>query len=277
MKNKQLIGSLMLLLAALLWGLSYSVQTLCDGLGTFTICFFKCVGGFVLLAIALIKQDRFNSKTIIGGILIGLVACAGLLLQQKGLELSSAANASFITALYIVFTPILSLLIGKKVKPKMFLAIFVSLIGMYLLCINGELVIKIGDLILIAGAIMFALQIILIDKFINDVDAIAFTSVQQIAGSVFTGIIMLVMEKPNINTIASNLSLIIYLSFFAGAMAQFIQNRFQRDVNPSLSSILMSFESVFGAIFGWIILNQALSLKEIIGCVIMFIAMLIAE
>ena len=277
MKNRQLFGSAMLLLAALLWGITYSIQTLCNGLGTFTIIFFKTIGSVLLLAIAIVKKERFTKTTILGGILIGAVACVGLVLQQKGLELSSAANASFLSALYIVFVPILSMFVGKKPKPKIYLAILVSLIGMYLLCINGEFVLKIGDILLLIGAIMFALQIIFIDKFINDVDPIAFTAVQQLVCSLFTGVIMLVVEKPSIISISENILQLLYISLLSGALAQVLQNRFQRDVEPSLSSILMSFESVFGAVFGWIILNQALSTKEIIGCVLMFVAMLIAE
>ena len=277
MKNKQLFGSLMLLFAAILWGLSYSVQVLCSGLGTFAISFFKTVGGVVLLIIGLIKKERFNKKTILSGSLIGSIACAGVILQQKGLELSSAANASFITALYIIFTPIMSVLIGKKPKPRIYLSIIISLIGMYLLCIKGAFILKTGDIILVFSAILFALQIILIDKFANDVDTIAFTAVQQLTGAILTGIIMFVIEKPSISIIGNNILQIIYLSLFAGAGAQLIQNRFQKDVEPSLASILMSFESVFGAIFGWLVLNQILSLKEIIGCILMFMAMLIAE
>lgn len=267
----------MLLFAAILWGLSYSVQTLCNGLGTFTISFFKSIGGIVLLIFAIIKKEKFDLKTITAGTLIGVVACCGIILQQKGLELSSAANASFISALYIVFTPILSIFIGKKPKPRIYISIIVSLIGMYLLCIKGSFVIRIGDILLVIAAILFALQIILIDKYANDVDTIAFTSVQQISGAILTGVIMLVVEKPSINAIANNIIQILYMSLLAGALAQLIQNRFQKDVEPSLSSILMSFESVFGALFGWLILNQALSIKEIMGCVLMFIAMLIAE
>lgn len=277
MENKQLFGSLMLLFAAILWGLSYSVQVLCSGLGTFAISFFKTVGGVVLLIIGLIKKERFNKKTILSGSLIGSIACAGVILQQKGLELSSAANASFITSLYIVFTPIISILIGKKPKSRIYLSILIALVGMYLLCINGEFVLRTGDILLVICAILFALQIILIDKFANDVDTIAFTAVQQLTGAVLTGIIMFVIEKPSISIVGNNILQIIYLSLLAGAGAQLIQNRFQKDVEPSLASILMSFESVFGAIFGWLVLNQILSLKEIIGCILMFVAMLIAE
>jgi len=277
MKNKKFIGSVMIVLAALMWGLQYSFQSMAAVVGTFTVAFFKFSGGFLLLAIALIKKERFNKKTILGGMLIGVVIGCAIIFQQRGIELSSPANASFITALYIIFTPILGIFVGKKAGIRVCIAIPISLVGMYLLCVNGEFVLNKGDLILLAGAVLFALQIILIDKFIGDVDAIAFTSIQQITGAIISGTIVLFTEKPEMSDIINCLPQLLYLAIFAGATAEFIQNRYQRDVDPSLTSILMSLESVFGALFGWIILNQALSTKEIIGCVLMFIAMLIAE
>lgn len=267
----------MLLLAAVAWGLSYSVQSLAVNLDTFTITFFKCVGGVVLFIAALIKKAKFNKTTIIYGIIIGAVCFLGCALQQKGLELSCAANASFISALYIVLVPVLGLFIGKKVSKKIWLAIIIALLGMYLLCLSGELKLRIGDLILLGAAFFFALQIIIIDKYINEVDPVAFAAVQQLTAALLSAIIMFSIEKPAISDLLKQWPILIYCALISGALSQFIQNKYQADVEPALASLLMSFESVFGALFGWLILNQALNLKEIIGCVLIFVAIVIAE
>jgi drug/metabolite transporter (DMT)-like permease len=277
MKNKKLFASLMILIAAISWGLAYSVQTIMSDLGTFTITFFKCIGGLLLLAIALIKKAKFTKTTIIFGIIVGAINFLGCASQQKGLELSSTTNASFITSLYIVMVPLLGLFLGKKVNKKTWLAIVIALIGMYLLCISGEFKLRIGDIILVFAALFYALQIVFIDNKVGEVEPLPFAAVQQVTASILAGSIMIFVEKPNPSTLLSYWPLLAFLSLISGALSMFIQNRFQPDVGPTLASLIMSFESVFGALFAWIILNQALSLREIIGGALIFIAIIIAE
>lgn len=277
MKNKKLIASLMLLLAAVIWGLSYSVQSMASNLNTFTITFFKCIGGFVLFILALIKKAKFSKVTIVYGTIIGVVCFLGCALQQKGLELSSAANASFISALYIVIVPVLGIFIGKKANKKVWIAIVVALIGMYLLCLSGEFKLRVGDAILLAASFFFAIQIIIIDKYINEVDALAFTAVQQLVAALLSGIMMVTIEKPPVNELLNQWVVLLYCALISGAIAQFLQNKYQADLEPAVASLLMSFESVFGALFGWLLLNQTLNIQEIMGCVLIFIAIVIAE
>ena len=267
----------MMVVASIIWGLSYSVQSLISDIGPYTITFFKTIGGLFLLIIALINKAKINKKCLFGGILIGTVAGFACILQQAGLAKTSAANASFITSLYIVFTPIIGLFLGKKINKKTYIGIAFALFGMYLLCIKDGLKLATGDLLVLVCAFLFALQIIFIDKYISDVDAIAFTAIQQITACFISGTLMLFMEGFNFNVVIKVWPSLLYLMFLSGALAQLIQNRFQRDLNPSLASLLMSFESVFGALFGWLILNQALSFKEIIGCILIFIGVILAE
>lgn len=276
--KKKLIGSVMLMLAALMWGASYSIQNIMAGsLKTFTVIFLKGFGGFLLLLFCLIQKREFSKKAIIYGTLIGVVNGAGLIFQQIGISNTSVSKASFISALYIIFVPVFGLFTAKKPKKKFWLAICLACVGMYFLCVNGALTISYGDLITLVGAACFGLQIVLIDSYIVGCDVLVFCGFQQATVSIISGILMFVIEKPQLSDFNGLLWPILYVMLVSGLIAQIMQNRYQMDVEPTLASLLMSLESVFGALGGWLILNQTLTFREIIGCVIIFIAILIAE
>ena len=278
MKNKKLFASLMLLSATLMWGLSYSIQAMsADNLGSFTIVFFKGVGGIFLLPLIIIGKKTIDSKAIVGGFLCGLVAFIGCATQQIGLELSTVSKASFITSLYIVMVPILEIFTGKKIKKMLWFSIGLALLGLYFLCFSSTASFSIGDLLLLACSFFFALQIMLIDRYSVQTDVICLSFVSQTTVALLSMVVMLVKEKPEMDVIMSSLASILYLVFISGMIAQTIQVVFQKDVGPSLASLLMSFESVFGAIGGWLIMSQTLSVREIVGCLLVFIAILIAE
>lgn len=268
----------MLLLATLLWGLSYSIQTLGAGtLGSFTIVFFKGFGGVLLLIPILMMKKKIGREELKEGFLIGLLAFFGCILQQRGMELSAVSKASFITALYIVVVPLIESFSGKKVKSSIWLAIFIALIGLYFLCFSSSFTLQTGDILLLLCSVFFAFQIVLTDRYTIKSDPIVLTFVGQSTICIFSSIIMFVMEKPTAAQIGGSIWLILYIALMSGLVAQTIQNSFQKDVGPSLASLLMSFESVFGALFGWFILHQVLSIKELFGCALVFIAILIAE
>lgn len=278
MKNKQLFGSIMLLVAALAWGFSYGVQGMVTStVGTFSITFFKGIGGLILIPISMLLKERFTKRTIFAGVLIGITCFLGVVFQQKGIELSTASKASFLTSLYIVFVPIIGIIIGKKAKLKNWIGVAVALVGMYFLCINGKLVLGLSDIVLLICSVMFAIQIILTDKYASDVDPVALTAVQQLTVSFLSLILMIFVEKPQVTNIVSAIWPLVFVALIPGSFAQTIQVVFQRDVEANLASLLMSFESVFGAFAGWLLLNQTLSIRELIGCGLIFIAILIAE
>lgn len=268
----------MILLSTLLWGFSYTVQSvLGDNIGSYTIVFFKAIGGIFLYPLIKLMKRRIDKQAIIGRILIGAVAFLGCIFQQRGLMLSSVSKASFITALYIVIVPLIEMFGGRKLKKKMLYAIICALFGLYLLCFSDTLTLNIGDLLLLIGSFFFALQIIYIDRYSVKCDPLVLTFTSQIVISILSGVMMLIIEKPVFRELNTMIWPILYIVFLSGVFAQGIQFYFQKDVGPSLGSLLMSFESVFGAIGGWIFLNQVLSVKEIIGCILVFIAILIAE
>ena len=278
MNNRKLIASILILLATLSWGLSYAIQTIsADQLQTFTIVFFKGIGGLFLVPLVIKGKKKIGKKEVIGGILIGIAAVTGCILQQRGMELSTVSKASFITALYIVFVPLIESIRGKKPGVRMLIAVGIALLGLYFLCLSGKVSLNIGDPILLCGSFFFALQIILIDRYSGECDGVVLTVVSQLTAAFFSGIVMVLIEKPTLLQISQSLLPLLYLAIVSGGIAQCIQIVYQKDVGPFLASLIMSMESVFGALGGWLLLNQTMNGREIFGAVLVFIAVLIAE
>ncbi|MBO4918978.1 MAG: DMT family transporter [Erysipelotrichaceae bacterium] len=278
MNQRKLIASILLLLATLSWGLSYAIQTItADQLQTFTIVFFKGIGGLILLPLLIRGKKHIGKKEIIGGVLIGLAASVGCILQQRGMELSTVSKASFITALYIVFVPLIESFRGKRPGIKMLTAVGVALAGLYFLCLSGQVSLNVGDPILLAGSFFFALQIVFIDIYSRECDGIVLTLISQLTAAFLSGIVMITVEKPTMLQISQSLLPILYLAVISGGIAQCIQIVYQKDVGPSLASLIMSMESVFGAAGGWLLLSQTMNGREIFGAVLVFVAVMIAE
>ena len=278
MKDRKLFASLLLLFATLLWGLSYSIQTMASGhLGTFSIVFVKGMGGVLLYPVLKLMKKKITVQAIRKGILIGVAAFLGCALQQKGLELSTVSKASFITALYIVIVPLIEVFSGKRMKIRMIVAVGIALLGLYFLCFSGNMSLQPGDLILLAGSFFFALQIIFIDSASRESDPLVLTFVSQAVIAVLSLSAALFIERPTLTDFGNAILPSLYLLLFPGLTATTIQIVYQKDVGASLASLLMSFESVFGALGGWFILGQTLTGREIFGCLLVFIAILLAE
>ncbi|MBQ6492468.1 MAG: DMT family transporter [Erysipelotrichaceae bacterium] len=278
MQKKKLFASAMLLLATLLWGLSYSIQTISAAdIGTFTIVFFKGIGGILIFPLIMMRGEKITKDTLKGGIIIGCFAFLGCALQQMGIENSTVSKASFITVLYIIFVPLIESFTGKKIPAKIFISIGIALVGLYFLCMSGSFDLCIGDLYLLLCSICFALQIFFIDRFSQGNDALPLTFVAQLTVSFLSLIVALFKEPLDVNALKNALLPILFITLLGGLLAQCLQFIFQKDVGSTLASLLMSFESVFGALFGWLILNQTLNAREIFGCFLVFVAILIAE
>ena len=278
MKDKKLFASLMLLVATLMWGFAYPIQTLsANYLGSFTIVFFKGISGILLIFLIIKQKIKLKSKSLIKGFIVGFISFLGCIFQQKGMELSTVSKASFITALYIVLVPIIESFLGKKVSKKIWYSIAIALLGLYLLCFSSAFSLQIGDVLLFIGSSMFALQIIMIDSYTKEHDPIVITFASQITVALFASVMMFLYEKPHFVDIQKALLGIIYISVLSGVVATTLQIKYQRLVGASLASLIMSLESVFGALGGWLILNQVLSIQEIFGCILIFIAIILAE
>lgn len=276
--NKKIKASILLGIATLMWGLSYTIQSIsANNLGTYTVVFFKGIGGLFLIPIVIILKKKFNKYTFIGGILMGISTFAGCAFQQAGIVLSGVSKAGFITVLYIVIVPVIELFMGKTIKKKLLFAVLLALAGLYFLCISGTVSLNIGDLYLLLGSLCFALQIILIDHYSKKSDGISLCLVLQIVLAILAAIMMIYFEKPAFVQIQQALMPILYMVFLSGALAGCLQTVYQKYLEPSLASLIMSFESVFSAIFGWLLLSQSLSGREIMGCLMVMIAIFIAE
>ena len=278
MKNKKTLASFMLVLATLFWGLSYSVQSIsAQGLGPFMTVCFKGAGGVFLLPLLLYRKTKIDKDILLGGLWMGIFAFGGCLFQQLGIIYSTVSKASFITALYIIFVPMMEVFLGRKIRKTIWYSALIAALGLYFLCMNSISGINIGDLFLLIGSILFALQIIVIDRYSRKCDPVALTCVSQIVVALFSLVAALIYEKPDISSFKQMILVILYMVFIGGLISQLIQIRYQRDLDSSLASLLMSFESVFGAFFGWLILHQGMSLREIFGCILVFAAILLAE
>ena len=287
MKNKRFYGNLMLILTALIWGSSFVAQSVgMDYIGPFTFNAIRCIiGGIVLIPIILImgkvkkesKNKNNNKQLILGGILCGIALFTGSTLQQFGISFTSVGKAGFITALYIVLVPILGIFFKKKVSLKIWLSVLISMIGLYLLCITENFSIGKGDLLVLFCAFFFAIHILLIDYFSPKVNGVKMSCIQFFVAGIISVLPMAFFENPTINSILSAWAPILYAGGLSCGVAYTLQIVAQKNTDPTVASLLLSLESVFAVISGWFILSESLSFKELTGCALVFIAIILAQ
>ena len=279
MKSKSFYASIILVSIAIIWGAGYSTQAIAaQNLQSITIIFTKYIGFICLLPIVIADKCKFTLRSFLYGFIVAITGAFGCLLQQEGIKYSTAAKTSFITALYIIFVAIFGFLFKKKPEKKIWIAIPIAIVGMYFLCANGEsLAVSAGDLYPLGGSMLLALQILFIDKGVEKDDPLTISFISQGLSALIFGVLMLIVDKPTIMDFKNALWPVLYSILISGVLAQTLQIIYQKDVEPSLASLLLSLESVFGALGGWLILGQSLSIREIAGCVIIFIAILIAN
>ena len=287
MKNKRFYGNLMLILTALIWGSSFVAQSVgMDYIGPFTFNAIRCIiGGIVLIPIIFIidkvkkeSQTKDNNKQLIlGGILCGIALFTGSTFQQFGISFTSVGKAGFITALYIVLVPLLGIVFKKKVSLKIWLSVLISMIGLYLLCITENFSIGKGDLLVLFCAFFFAIHILLIDYFSPKVNGVKMSCIQFFVAGIISVLPMAFFENPTINSILSAWAPILYAGVLFCGVAYTLQIVAQKNTDPTVASLLLSLESVFAVISGWFILSESLSFKELTGCALVFIAIILAQ
>ena len=296
---KEVLGSFLLLITALIWGFAFVAQSKgMDSVGPFTFNSIRSfVGAVALLPVLIINRSRIfrvyakgdveitdpkkKRLVIISGIVaIGIIFFLATTSQQIGIGLTdSVGKAGFITALYIVLVPVAGIFLKKRPGIIVIICVIVSAIGLYLLCIpkGSSFTINSGDILLIACAFLFTAHIMLVDFFSPKMNGVLIAFCQLIAVGVLCGIGMLIFEKPTAGEIKEALLPILYAGVLSSGVGYTFQILGQKYVEPTRASLIMCLESVFSVLGGWLILHQSLSLRETIGCIIMFIAIIVCQ
>ena len=284
MKKKQLGNSLLLLLTATIWGSAFVAQSVgMEHVGPFTFTFSRSIiGGIVLLPCILLLgkwKKRFATKIEwIGGICCGIALCVASNFQQVGMQYTTVGKAGFITALYVVLVPIFGIFMKKRVSLLIWGCVAVSVAGLYLLCMPaGAFVLAFGDLLVLLCAVLFSVHILVIDHFSPKGDGVVISCIQFFTCGILSAIPMLFFENPSVGSILDAKWSILYAGVLSSGVAYTLQVVAQKNVNPTVASLIMCLESVVAVLAGWMILGQGMSSREIWGCLLMFAAIVVAQ
>lgn len=281
-------NALLLILTATIWGVAFVAQSVgMDYVGPFTFNAVRNIlGGLVLIPVILImskkskgsQSNKSSRKTlIIGGVCCGIALFAATNLQQIGIMYTSVGKAGFITAFYIILVPILGLFLKKRCNSIIWAAVVLALFGLYLLCMNEQFSINTGDILVLICALLFSIHILIIDHFSPLTDGVKMSCIQFFVSAILSGICMFIFEEPSFSSITQAWLPIVYAGVLSCGVAYTLQIVAQKDMNPTICSLLLSLESCISVIAGWLILGQTLSAREIIGCVVMFAAIILAQ
>ena len=283
----QLRGTLMLLMASFFWGTTFVAQmTGMDNLGPFSYAASRFTLGFIFLLIVWFTQGKNRRREqragryrpgFIAGIGSGLFMFIASSLQQVSMLYTTAGKAAFITCLYIVFVPLGAVILGKLIRAENWIGAFLALFGLYLLAIHEDFTFQIGDAILFVSSFFWTAQILFIDKFASRVDALELSVAQIFVCMVLSSIVMLIFESPTTEAITNAWLPICYGGILSAGVAFTLQVFGQKYAEPAAAAILMSFESIFGAVSSWIILNEVMNSREIFGCILMFAGVLVTQ
>ena len=217
-----------------------------------------------------------NKKLWKTGILCGLTLFVACSTQQVGLVYTDAGKAGFITAMYIVLVPVCGLVLGKKPPLSAIIAIGVAVAGLYLLSCAGVSAINVGDLLMIACAMAFAVQITLVDTMAGDLDGIRLNIIQAFVCGIIS-LPFMIAEAPPLPAVLDNWQSLCFAGILSMGVAYTLQILAQKNLEPTPASLIMSLESVFGGLAAWIILHEIMTPSEMTGSVLVFAAVLISQ
>ena len=286
--GKGAVGAALLTCAAFIWGSAFVAQSM--GMEHVKPATFNAVRFFVgalsLLPVIWIRSRQAGSDArpagggrslLVAGLACGCVLFVGAALQQMGIVYTTVGKAGFITTLYIIIVPMLGLFLGKKVALRMWLCAVAAIVGLYFLCGGDVSSVNRGDLLVLACAVLFSVHILLIDRFSPLVDGVKLSFLQFLATAVLSLVMAFASERPDLSSIWAARMPILFTGVLSCGVGYTFQIIGQKSVNPALASLVMSLESVFAALTGWIVLGQVLSAKEIAGCALIFAAIIYAQ
>lgn len=291
MNRRSLRGSVLLLLAAMIWGCAFVAQSVgMDYIGPIT---FNGVRSFIgaaalvpVIAVGTAKRRKAGlpeptraqrKKQLTAGVVTGVALFAASTLQQMGLTTTAAGKAGFITAMYIVVVPVLGILFGRRAGLNVWISVAIAVAGLYLLCMTGKLTIERGDAITLVSVVFWALQILSIDHFAADVDCVRMNSMAFLVDGLLSLALMFVFEEPSLEALSHCVIPLLYTGVMSSGIAFTFQAVGQKYVNPTVASILMSLESVFAALAGFLLLHNRFSTRELLGGCLMFVAVILAQ
>ena len=295
--SKKMQSNILLLFTALIWGSSFVAQK--SGMDYIEPLTFNgirmVIGGLVLIPFILLmdrkkardgaaepmsdeEKAKARKKIIAGGICCGLAIFVASSLQQFGVSYTTAGKAGFITTLYVVIVPIISVLLRKRVRSILWLCVFLGVVGLYLLCMTDDsFKLAFGDMLVLLCAVAFAVHIMVVDHFAAKLDGTKLSCIQFLTSGILGLIGMAIFESPDINAILDCWLPILYAGVLSCGLGYTFQVIAQKYAEPTVASLLMSLESVFAVISGAILLHETMSMRELTGCAVIFAAVIISQ
>ncbi len=282
MKKKTVVSSLLLFLAACIWGIAFVAQSVgMDYMGPFTFNGARfLIGGTVLLPIIFIRRRQkihSSGMALKGGICCGLAICAASLFQQMGIQYTTVGKAGFITTLYIILVPLSGLFLRRKVAGRVWAAAAAAAVGMYLLCMTEGFSVGKGDALVFVCAVLFTVHILVIDFFSPKADGVAISCIQFYTAGILCTVGAVLGEQPSWGQLAQGIVPVLYAGVMSCGVAYTLQIIGQKELDPSVASLILSMESVVSVLAGWLILGQALTARELAGCAIVFAAVIFVQ
>lgn len=292
MKNRNLLGTLLLLLTAMIWGTAFAAQRV--GMETiepitFTaarMCLAAAAVGLTALIVNRTKSRPASRQkaaltrrnTLLGGICCGFFLASASLFQQIGIVHTTAGKAGFITALYMLLVPILQFVLFRKRQGWLiWAAVLIGVAGMYLLCVREGFSLARGDALVCICAVLFSGHILCCDHFTKRGDPIGISALQFLVTALVSAVIAFLFEEPSWEKVRSAVIPIVYCGIVSGGIGYTLQMVAQRFTDPTIASLLMSLESVFAVLAGVLLLHERMSLREGLGCLIMFAAIVMVQ
>lgn len=286
-KKTSIKSSLMLFGAAVIWGVAFVAQSVgMDYMGPLTFNGARfLIGGVVLLPVIWYrgknkaKEEASGSQKelLTGGLCCGLFLCLASLLQQYGIMYTTVGKAGFLTTLYIIIVPVCGFFLHKKIGAKIWIGAVIAVAGMYLLCMSGGFTVSRGDGLVLLCAVAFSGHILVVDHFSPKVDGVKLSCIQFLTSGIVCTLLAFVFETPSLSALAAGWMPVLYAGVLSCGVAYTLQVVGQKNVEPTIASLLLSMESVVSVLAGWLILGQKLSARELAGCALVFAAVILVQ
>ena len=286
-------GNIALLLAAFIWGTSFVAQSVgMESVEAFTFngirMFLGCAALLPLIVFMQIRKRKNDTRTeaekkkqaavqLKSGVICGVILYCASSFQQFAFNYSTPGKIGFITALYMLLVPVFGLALKQRPRLFVWFAVLMGCVGAYLLCVDAEMTIGKGELLTLACAVFYAIHILYIDSVVDKVDGVLLSFTQFVVVGVISAVCMLIFETPQAENIQAAMVPMLYSGIMSSGIAYTLQIIGQKHTQPAVASLLMCLESVFAVLSGWVILHEALTGREILGCVIMFVAIILTN